>query len=137
MDVKEILKTEEARKNFLKGLIRISKADGNTSLEERQFFTQAALALEISQEVIEILEKTWDEGEIFVDFKTKYESLFFIREAIQLCSVDGVYDENEQHEIRSFGEELGIKVETIEAIEAWVREGLEWQARGNELLELE
>ncbi|HDK7156403.1 TPA: hypothetical protein PTV43_003985 [Clostridium botulinum] len=138
MDIKEILKTDNSKLNFMKGLIRLSKIDGNVSDEEKLFFTQAAMQLKMTNESISLLENYWyttDKIEVF--FKTKMESLFFIREAIQLCAVDGSYDDNEKKEIRVLGKELKLLDTSIDEIENWVEDGLKWQALGDRMITIE
>ena len=71
-----------------------------------------------------------------ITFETRREALYFIREAVQLCHVDQKYTESEQREVYAIAEELGIEKAAVEPIEAWVEEGMAWNARGDALLEL-
>ena len=52
MYYEQLFQTNEAKMNFVKGLIRISKADGGISPEEQTFFIDAARGLGISEEDI-------------------------------------------------------------------------------------
>lgn len=138
MNIREVLKTEESKLNFLRGLIRLSKVDGSIKEEEKLFFSQAAIQLEMKEETIALLENYWtSKVKINVEFETKKEGLFFIQQAIQLCEMDGEYGNNEKKEIKILGEELGLLESSVEKIEAWVEDGLKWQALGENLLELE
>lgn len=138
MNIREILKTEEAKLNFLGALIRLAKIDKNVSEDERLFFTQAAVQLEMKEESISLLQNFWtSEEKINVKFETKRESLFFIQQAVQLCEMDGVYNDEEKKEIKLLGKELGLLEASIEKIEAWVEDGLKWQALGETLLDIE
>jgi len=138
MNIREILKTEDSKLNFLRGLIRLSKIDGNVSDEEKLFFSQTAVQLEMKEESISLLENCWlSDEKIKVEFKTKRESLFFIQQAVQLCAMDGVYHDNEIKEIKLLGNELGLLESSIEKIEIWVEDGLKWQALGEHLLDIE
>ena len=47
MYYEQLFQTTEAKMNFVKGLIRISKADGEISPEEQTFFIDAARGLGI------------------------------------------------------------------------------------------
>lgn len=138
MNIREILKTEESKLNFLGGLIRLSKIDGNVSEDEKIFFSQAAVQLEMKENTISLLESYWSsEDKINVKFETKREGLFFIQQAVQLCAVDGVYSDKEKREIRLLGKELSLLESSIEKIETWVEDGLKWQALGETLLGIE
>ena len=138
MNIREILKTEDSKLNFLRGLIRLSKIDGNVSDEEKLFFSQTAVQLEMKEESISLLENCClSDEKIEVEFKTKRESLFFIQQAVQLCAMDGVYHDNEIKEIKLLGNELGLLESSIEKIEIWVEDGLKWQALGENLLDIE
>ena len=49
MYYEQLFQTNEAKMNFVKGLIRISKADGEISPEEQIFFIDAARGLGIPE----------------------------------------------------------------------------------------
>ena len=55
MYYEQLFQTTEAKMNFVKGLIRISKADGEISPEEQTFFIDAARGLGIPENDIAIL----------------------------------------------------------------------------------
>lgn len=137
MDIKEILQTKGARVNFLKGLIRLANADGVVDENEFAFYRQAAIALELGEEEILALEKAKSEGrEITLEFKTDREKMFFLIQAVQLCWVDNNYSEAERKELRNICWEIAISEESLKAVEVWAQEGVEWNKRGEMLLEL-
>lgn len=137
MEIKEILKTKEARTSFLKGLIRLANADGVVDESEFVFYRQAAIALELDEEEIIALEKVKGEGhEIMLDFGTDREKMFFLIQAVQLCWVDNNYSDAEQEELRNICREIAISEESLKVVEAWAQEGVEWNKRGEALLEL-
>lgn len=137
MDIKEILQTKEGRVNFLKGLIRLANADGVVDESEFVFYRQAAIALELSEEEILALEKAKSEKhEITLEFKTDREKMFFLIQAVQLCWVDNNYSEAERKELRDICQEIAISEESLKAVEVWAQEGVEWNKRGETLLEL-
>lgn len=136
MEIKEILKTKEARISFLKGLIRLANADGVVDEGEFAFYRQAAIALELDDEEISALEKVKGEGhEIVLDFGTDQEKMFFLIQAVQLCWVDSNYSDAEQEELRNICQEIAISEEALKVVEAWAQEGVEWNKRGEALLE--
>lgn len=137
MNIKEILQTKEARISFLKGLIRLANADGVVDEREFVFYRQAAIALELGEEDILALEKVKSNGNaITLEFETDREKMFFLIQAVQLCWVDNNYSEAEQNELRSICREITISEEALKAVEAWAQEGVEWNKRGETLLEL-
>lgn len=137
MEIKEILQSKEARVSFLKGLIRLANADGVVDESEFVFYRQAAIALELDEEEIIALEKVKGEGhEIMLDFGTDREKMFFLIQAVQLCWVDNNYSDAEQEELRNICREIAISEESLKVVEAWAQEGVEWNKRGEALLEL-
>lgn len=137
MDIKEVLQTKEARISFLKGLIRLANADGVVDESEFGFYRQAAIALELDEEEILELEKVKGEGhEIMLDFDTDREKMFFLIQAVQLCWVDNNYSDAEQKELRNICREITITEKALKAVEVWAQEGVEWNKRGETLLEL-
>lgn len=137
MEIKEVLQTREARINFLKGLIRLAQADGVVNENEFAFYRQVAVVLELGEAEVESLEKLKDRtNEIIFHFETDREKMFFLVQAVQLCCVDNDYSDAERNEIRDMCQEMGISVEALEKVEQWVSEGMEWNKRGETLLEL-
>ena len=137
MDIKEILQTKDGRISFLKGLIRLANADGIVDESEFAFYRQAAIALELGEEEILALEKVKSEGqEITLAFETDREKMFFLIQAVQLCWVDNNYSDAEQEELRNICREITITEKALKAVETWVQEGVEWNKRGEALLEL-
>lgn len=65
MYYEQLFQTNEAKMNFVKGLIRISKADGGISPEEQTFFIDAARGLGISEEDIAMLPAVMNQKEKF------------------------------------------------------------------------
>ena len=137
--------TQEDKFNFVKGLIRISKSDGNIGEEEIAFMKSVAAGMGLTEENIKLLQAAaeydlaTDQGKEFfkLQFSTKYQGIFFLREAVQLCNIDGVYHDSEKDEIKIITQELNISLSTLKEIEDWVIEGMKWRERGDALLELE
>lgn len=135
MDYRDILKTTEARDNFMKGLIRLAKADGNISQEESQYFIGAANSMGLSEQQIEDMKEYMSSQEkLPVSFGSMAEKVLFFREAIQLCAIDIAYTQEEKEEIRKIAGELNVSMDLIEEIEKWVEEGMSWKRQGDELV---
>ena len=133
MNTYDILKTRNAKVNFLKGLIRVSMSDGVVPDVEKEFYRKSAYGLGLDDEAIAEIENS-DYKEIV--FETTEEKMFFFIQAIQLSWIDNDYCEAERKEIRKLADELEISVESIEKVEKWVEEGMEWNKKGDELLKL-
>lgn len=137
MLIEKELATKIAKINFMKGLIRIAKADGSVEENEKIFFEQAAAAIGLEEDTIQEVMMCWSEdGEIEVTFDTSREKMFFFVQAIQLCWIDNEYSNIEREEIRKLSSMWGVSEDAISKVEKWVQEGIEWNTRGDKLLEL-
>ncbi len=145
MELTEVYRTEEERIAFLKGIIRLARADKVITDEERVFFKNLATGLAISLENVISLEQVLDadmtdpdvKAYLKISFAEKPQAIFFLENALQLCYLDGTYHEKEQAEIKTLARELGLAESTLDAIDDWVQEGMAWQAKGERLLFLE
>jgi len=144
-NILEVLTDEKSRTNFMRGLINLSKAEesreGSVGIntEEMTFLKNAMLALnlpEYTQRELETFVRSKDNA-INVSFETKRQALFFLREGMQICYIEGQYYQTEKDMIEEMAKMLGVSCETVKKIEQWVREGIEWSARGEEILEME
>lgn len=138
INANQILDTAQAKINFMKGIINLAKVEGIHE-NEIVLFNQAMAALGLSEEtILELDDLIRDEENIVeVEFDSKKQGLFFLKEGIQLCYVDGHYGDKEKELIREKAFKLGISLEHVHKIEEWVLEGIEWSNRGDQLLELE
>lgn len=126
----DILSTEKSRVNFIKGLVYISKSEETTqgkngiNSEEMDALKSAMQTLKISQEERVELEKLIYSKEINLDieFDNMRQSLFFMREAIQVCYAEGCYCEAEKNMIHKMGQMLGISTDKIKEMEDWALE---------------
>ena len=135
MYYEQLFTTDNAKMNFVKGLIRISKADGVISPEEQTFFMDAARGLGISEEEIATLPAIMSQTDkIKLSFASKGEALCFLREALQLCMVDNEYSKAEKMEIMKLADEFSVDVERVHALEKWVQDGIEWKKLGDQLI---
>jgi tellurite resistance protein len=135
MEIQEILKSMESRCSFLTGLVFISKADGVIEDEEKVFFQRTAETLGLNEDSINFINSCWGEKQRpQLTFNDSTEKRFFLRQAIELCSVDGHYDNAERKLVHEFASELGIPDQIVAALEDWVAEGMKWQAEGDKLI---
>ena len=139
MNINEILNTYDSKINFMKGIISLAKVDGIIDPEEHNFFINAMTELNISNEDINNLSKSLTDENIDkeIRFDNKKQSLFFLKEAIQLCYCDNAYSIEEQKLVKEFADKLSLTEETLKAIENWTLEGYTWAQKGEDLLQLE
>jgi hypothetical protein len=93
------------------------------------------LPAESQAEVASWLENDQEPDE--VHFDTKQQVLFFLREAIQMCYLDGHFSDAERSCLEEISSRSGISQASIAYIEDWVKEGMEWRREGDILLSLE
>ena len=139
MDITTILNTYNSKINFMKGIICFAKVDGVVDQKEQQFFINAMNALNIKEHDLQILSSEllsadFDDN---INFENKKQSLFFLKEAIQLCYCNDDYSVKEKELMAIFGEKLNISKESLDSIEKWALEGYNWSKKGEELLEME
>ena len=140
-EILEGLSSEDEKIAFVKGLIRLAKVDQRIALEEKNFLDEIVVKIGLDSKYIpefrEILGSNDDLSTIKISFESKKKSLLFLREAIQLCKVDGEYHEKEKTEIERIAKEMGVSSDAIRKIENWADRGIQWQREGLELLNLE
>ncbi|MBU3191294.1 TerB family tellurite resistance protein [Clostridium bowmanii] len=145
INVFDVLTTEKSRVNFMKGLVYLSKSQeifegtNEISPEEMESLKGAMQTLNISQEERVNIEKLIYSTEINsdIEFDNIKQSLFFIREGIQICYVDGIYSQAEKDMIYRMGQKLGVSDYKIKQIEDWAFEGIQWAERGDNLIVME
>lgn len=122
---------------YMNGMVRLTKADGAVVDEERVFILNAAQGLGLATEQIADLDSRFTSPDKErVMFTNRGSAAFFIQEAIQLCMVDGQYDDNEKQEIRDIAEENGLNESDVTVFEEWIQEGLAWRSRGEALVQV-
>lgn len=139
MDINKILSEKEDKINFLKGLIRLSKCDGINDDSEIVFYHHVANSLGLSIEDLVHINDAWEReySSIEIVFTNSTAKMFFFIEAIQLCWMDGEYQAVEKQEVRLMAQALNISEAAIQRVELWVEEGMAWNKRGEELLDLQ
>lgn len=137
MEIEKILKTDEAKFNFMKGLIRIAKSDGRIDPSELQFYSNALKAFGLNEgyevKLNSILE---EDNKIDIVFENSEQKMLFFIQAIQLCWLDGTYTDEEKQEVHSIAREINIKEESVAEVEKWVYEGILWKEEIEKLLHL-
>ena len=145
INILEVLDSENSRINFIKGLSNLSKAqeirEGSNSIsnEELELLRNSMIVLNLDEKVRHDLEALIysNENKIEIHFDSKKQALFFLREGLQICYVEGQYHEAEKEMMREMALKLDVSEGKLEQLEKWVLEGLEWSERGDKILEME
>ena len=134
--MKTPFETQKAKINYLKGLIRVAKCDQVIDDTEKGYISLAAKGMMLSDDERYQIDLLWEsDNTIDVEFDSKYDSAFFLQEAVQVAMVDGFYDPVEQIELRKLANELGIDHKDLSRIESWVQEGIEWRSKGEKIID--
>lgn len=134
LEIRDVIKTEESRINYLRGLIRIAESDKNkTSAEEGYIYKMAEI---VGASYTEIWQAE-NEYPRSIQFVTKQEKTLFLMQALYMCWLDNDYSDAERKEIIAIGNELGVDPSEIDEIESWIKRGIDWLRTGVSLLGLE
>lgn len=136
--IETIIDSKASKMNFMKGLILLAKADGFIEDNEKHFFVNAAVGLGLQGGDLDVVEEMIQATEMDCDihFVNNNQALFFMREAMQLCYIDGSYNDREKEIIEEIRKNNSLPKESIERIEDWVVQGMAWRAEGDKLLNL-
>lgn len=78
MNIRDIFKTKRSKINFLLGLIKLSKADGNFDENEKEFFRNFATVLGLDDEGMQLLDLYASQDITPVSFETKHRSFVLL-----------------------------------------------------------
>lgn len=135
-EIEEVLKTDQAKLNYLKGLVRVALADGSTDSSEAGYFNEIAAGIGLAPAAVESVESLWDTyAYVAVHFDTRREKIYFLMQALFLAWADSDLSDKELQEIHNMATELEVDDITLKKIEDWVSEGVNWMNAGSELLE--
>lgn len=137
-DIDEIFTTDEAKVSYLKGLARVSIADGEIDLSESKYFHEIALDIGLSPSLIEEIESSWNSyGSARISFNSKKEKVYFLMQAFFLAWADSNLSNEELDEIQTIAYEIDIDDITLKKVENWVHSGIEWLNNGSDLLSID
>ena len=136
--IRDVIKTEDSRINYLRGLMRIAECDKNKSSAEADYIYKIAKILGASySEIWQAEEQKENEDSIGINFKKKKKKSLFLMQALYMCWLDNDYSNAEREEILKIGNDLGFELTEIETIESWIKRGIVWMRDGAELIGLE
>jgi len=142
MEVNKLYVTENAKVNFVKGLLRAALADGVLEEGEDYFLNHLMVGLGLSDERREEiltaakLDPQSAEAKAFfkIDFATLPEKMYLLEEVVQVSGQDEEYSDREKAVTRELARELGVSEKAVAAVEKWADAGKEWQKQGEALL---
>ncbi len=136
--INQLLTTNDSKVNFLKGLIAVIKADGIIHQLEKDFFSEFSVNIGLSERELKTINDLFISNDIDINlsFDNQDQKMFFLKEALQLCYIDGKYHNKEKALIKKIGENLGISEVKIKEIEKWTFEGLNWYKNGLKIFNL-
>ena len=138
-NLEEVYNTTEAKMNFMKGLIAVIKADQIIEESEEEFFYNFSKEFGLSERDINKLADLLasNDLDLSVDLQDYNQKIIFIKEALQLAYVDGIYHHHENEVIYALAEKLDLEKKVVRELEEWTSDGIKWYRKGLELFNLE
>lgn len=123
------------RLSFLKGLVIVGLSDGTMSEEELAYFRTAAVSLGARPEDADkVISEVCQQADPTLSFSSPAAARFFVREVVQLASLDGDLSAVEERRIRRLADKIQVAPELVDRVFAWVHAGLRWRAEGDALV---
>ncbi len=123
--------------NACKALAAMVRDHGQPSVAEIRFVAHAALELGLSPEENEEVQKVLAEGGDFgahiamVNDRTLRQVVF--RQIVSATLLDDEINDSEHHYISTTAGAFGYDDSVVEDFIAWMKEGMEWEKKGNTL----
>jgi len=125
--------------NACKALAAMVREHGKPNIEEVNFIAHAALQLgldnEQNQEVHAVLENGGDFNKFISEVKDRDTRIFVFRRIVEVSLMDDQINAEERQYITTAAEEFGYEEGVVVAFVSWMREGMEWERRGAEIIE--
>ncbi|MGE4297701.1 MAG: hypothetical protein AB7E47_06700 [Desulfovibrionaceae bacterium] len=122
---------------FVKLLVHMAMADGAIAPEELVVIEQAATDLQVDfSPVFDIgTDYTSDLSSILAAFTSPQSKQVVLLELVSLSHADEHYSAEEREQVGVIAGMMGVAKARLEAVEAWVAEGVAWRKRGRELVQ--
>ena len=124
---------------YLKCMATIAAIDGRIHEKERERFTKFMNILDLSDDLkVQILDYFNNPPElrtILPKPKNPYLKMLIMQDAYMMAYIDGELHVKESRAIKEIIKLLEIKEHQISRVEEWAIEGVEWQNKGEKLLE--
>ncbi len=125
--------------NACKALAAMVSEHGKPNIEEVNFIAHAALQLgldaEQNAEVQSVLESGGDFKSFISEVKDRDTRIFVFRRIVEASLMDDQINAEERQYITDAAEEFGYEEAVVVAFVSWMREGMEWERRGAEIIE--
>lgn len=130
---KDLLNHKEALA-LVKAMAYFANVDGKITSEELQLLEAAAenVGIEIQAVLKEV--STINLEEILLPVQSSKSKRIFIQELITVGYADGHYFQLEKDAVREVASILGVDNKTVDRIDAWIQEGVNWAGNGYELV---
>ncbi len=124
--------------NACLALASMIRDHGAPTPDEVKFVAHAAIELGLenddNQRVQETLRDGGDFGSCLPEIKSRAMRLFTFRRMVSAVLLDQHIDDSQHSYIKRTAEAFGFDDGVVEEYLAWMREGLEWEARGAEIV---
>jgi hypothetical protein len=125
--------------NACLALAAMIRDHGTPNADEVRFVAHAAIELGLEQEDNERVQQTLKDGGDFESHLPEITSramrLFLFRRLVSAVLLDEQINDSERSYISKAAEAFGFGKETVEEYIAWMRDGLEWEKRGAEIVQ--
>ena len=123
-------------KSYARILALIAMADGVLKEEEVSLYEQRLGHLLVPPKIRDhyrkFLRHHFDNIDVVkgVDQRTL---LFALRDALWMARIDGELHDHERERVLMLGDVAGVSEKKMKVLDAWVKEGIEWMKRGDDL----
>lgn len=139
LDVASIDRLEEDQKGaFLQAFVKMANVDGHFDESERDFILTIAEDLGLSAKTMEHIFDAEDTNKILTDLsgiKDRFAAMEIIKELCLLAHADSELSDEETLFLGRVGQAMGLELEKIEEISAWVIDYIVWKEQGKIIFE--
>jgi len=125
--------------NACKALAAMVREHGKPSIEEVNYVAHSALRLclypDQNTEVQAVLESGGDFKALISEVKDRDTRIFLFRRIVEASLMDDQVDAEERQYITTAADEFGYEEAVVVAFVSWMREGMEWERAGAEIIE--
>lgn len=123
---------ENEQRALLELLVYMAKADGRIMDVEREVLHQYADLVHVD---FGELQGDYDAEELISQFESPASRIIALAEIIRLSHLDGRFSDLEKVTIIDLAAKMGVPMDYVNRIDAWVVEGLQWVMSGERLLD--
>jgi hypothetical protein len=128
--------THDQERSALKLLGLVATADRKVTDNERQYVVDISHDFNASAEGVLDPDDQESLHSICKEFDDETAKRIALVYAARLSMVDGLHKEEAWPGLRQLGEAMDVQEEDVNAIQDWVRRGIEWEKEGRDLLQV-